>query len=822
MSEIFMNSLLQDVRYALRQLRKNPGFTLVAMLTLALGIGANTAIFTVVNGILLKPLPYASPDQLLMVWEKQLSDGSLGTVSPGNFYDWRQQSHSFEKMAAIDAYPDFILNGTGEPQRLAGAAVSSDFFSLFGTHMLLGRDFLADEDRPGNNQVVVLSYASWQRYFGGRLDIVGHPLTLNNTAYTVVGVLPRGFSFVSKAADFQSRNQFDLWTPLALASPPPAWQRGTHPLHVFARLKAGVPLQQAQTDLNQIAANLQLLYPAEDKERGIAAIPMRQHVIADVRVALFALLATVGMVLLIACANITNLLLGRAETRRQEIAVRVALGASRKRIARQLITESMVLAGGGALLAVFLVVLSVPTLVRYLPADLPRTSEITVDWRVLIFTTAVSLVTGVVFGLVPLFHSRRVSANDELKQGGRGFASGKSGLRGSLIVGQVAISLVLLVGAGLMTKSFWMLLRVSPGFHTDHILTAQLSLPPRYSDGDGYGTGKHHRTSVFLRNLDEKIQQIPGVQSAGFAAYLPLSGRDNSWSFTIEGRPPQPAGVFDNANYRPVSARYFDTIGISILRGRGFDAHDSEDSPPVVIINQSMARMFWQGADPIGQRIHIDAVQRTIVGMVGDVLHQGLDIKPEPEMYIPYEQAPNIEARPTIILRTSIEPGILTSELRKAVSDVDAGVPMDHVETMEQIVSGSLGQSRFRTIVLLMFALLALFVASTGLYGVISYLVTQRVREFGIRMALGASRLAVLRLVLGQSASLVGIGICLGLCGAALLSRTITSLLYGVSPFDIATLASMSILLVSVALVASYVPARRAARIEPMVALRYE
>jgi putative ABC transport system permease protein len=820
---VSLDTLMQDIRYALRTLVKNRAFSTVAILTLALGIGANTTIFTVVNGVLLRPLPYPDPDRLLMLFERQLSSGTLGTVAPANFFDWREQSHSFDRMAAIDPYPDFILNGAGEAKRLAGAAVSSDFFPLLGVRMALGRNFLAEEDRPGQNQVVVLSYSTWVRNFGARPDIVGRQLALNNTGYIVVGVLPRDFSLVSRASDFQSRNQFDVWTPLALPSPPEAWQRGTHPLCVFARLKPRVPIEQAQADLNRIAGNLQRLYPADDKEAGIAAVPMSQHVVANVRAALFTLLAAVGMVLLIACANVANLLLTRAATRQKEITLRVALGASRRRLAQQLLTESMVLAAIGGVLGFACAFLSVPALVHHLPTDLPRTSEIAVDGRVLAFTSLISLITGIVFGMVPLFQSRRVSANDSLKQSGRGVAQGQSRLRSALIVGQVAVALVLLTGAGLMTRSFWNLLRVAPGFRTEHILTARLSLPPQYTDGYKFGTGLHRRISAFQQQLLERVRAIPGVQAAAFTAYLPLSGRDNSWSFYIEGRPAKPVGVFDLTNYRPVSSGYFETIGIPVERGRSFNLTDDEDHPLVVIVNQSMARTFWGQQNPVGQRLRFgDSKPRTIVGIVGDVHHEALGSKPTPEMYVPYSQVPNVEARPTIVLRTSVEPSSLTGALRKAVSEVDSNVPMDHIETMQQIVSGSVGQSRFRTAVLAMFALLALFVASIGLYGVMSYLVSQRKREFGIRIAVGASHGAVLRLVLGHAAKLVSIGICVGLVGAALLARLIASLLFGVAPFDAATLASVSVLLAVVALVASFIPAQRAAQADPMESLRYE
>jgi predicted permease len=820
---VSMDTLIQDLRYALRTLTRNPAFSSVVVLTLALGIGANTVIFSVVNGVLLKPLPYPDPDRVLMLWETHLSNSNLGTVAPANFFDWREQNRSFEKMAAIDPYPDFILNGPDEAKRLAGAAVSHDFFSVLGVRMALGRDFLAEEDRQGNNHVVILSYSTWLHSFGGRADVVGRPIALNNAAYTIIGVLPRDFSFVSKASDFQSRNHFDLWTPLALASPPPEWQRGTHPLLVFGRLKPGVSMQQAQADLNQIAANLERLYPAHDKQQGITAVQLGQHVVAGTRMALLTLLAAVGMVLIIACANIANLLLSRAATRRKEIAVRVALGASRKRIARQLLTENLVLAVVGGMLGLAFVLLSMSALTRHLPADLPRTSEIEMDWRVLIFTGLLTLVTGVLFGLVPLHQTRQISANDSLKQGDRAVVADQSRLRSALIVGQVAIALVLLTGAGLMTKSLWMLLRISPGFQTEHILTARLSLPPQYTNGYAFGTGKHRRISQFQRELLERVHGIPGVQSAAFAAYLPLGGTNNSWAFDIDGRPAKPTGVFDVTNYRPVSAGYFETIGIPVQQGRGFDPGDNEDSPLVVVINTSMARTYWNRQNPVGQRVRFsDHEWRTVVGVTGDVHHEGLGTKPEPEMYIPYAQVPNVEARPLIVLRTSIEPASVTSALRKAVSEVDANIPMDQVETMKQIVYGSVGQSRFRTAVLVMFGLLSLFVASIGLYGVMSYSVSQRTREFGIRMAIGSSRGAVLRLVFGEAVKLVSVGVGLGLAGAVLLTRLIANLLYGVAPFDATTLASGSILLAGVALVASYVPARRAANLNPIDSLRYE
>jgi len=807
-----LETFLQDVRYAIRSLRKNPSFAAIAILTLALGIGANTTIFSVVNGVLLKPLPYPNPGRLITLWETHPVWGRFLSVAPANFYDWREQNRSFDKMAALNAYPDYILTGTGEPHRLTGADVTADFFPLLGVKMALGRGFQAAEDHA-----VVLSYSTWERYFGARPEIVGTQVRLNDQSFTVVGVLPRDFSLVSKPSDFQARGQFDVWTNLGLNSPPEAWLRGTHPLNVFGRLKPGVPLQQAQADLDRIAANLRHLYPDDNKDKGIVAIPMEEHAVANVRTALFTLLAAVAMVLLIACANIANLLLTRAAARQKEMALRAALGASRRRLAQQLLTESAVLASVGALLGLALTLWSVPALVRHLPADLPRASGISVDGPVLAFTTLIALATGILFGLVPLVQSRDVRLN------ARGVSSGQSRLRSALIVGQVSLALVLLAGAGLMTRSLRALLQVSPGFRTGNILTARLSLPRRYANGYKFGTGAHRQISVFQRALADRVRAIPGVESLGFTSHLPLAGTNNDWSFFIEGRPPKPPGVFDSTDYRPVTAGYFETIGIPIKSGRSFEARDDEDHALVVIVNEAMARQFWPGENPVGQRLKFgDENWRTIVGIAGDVHHEGLAIAPVPEMYIPWGQVPNVEVRPILVVRSLIDPASLTSAVRKAVAEVDRGVPMDHVATMQQIVSGSVSESRFRTTAIALFALLALFVASIGLYGVMSYLVSQRTREFGIRMAVGATRGAVLRQVLQQGAKLAAIGVAIGLAAAALFGRLIASLLYRVKPLDAPTLVGVSILLAAVALLASYIPARRAANADPMDSLRYE
>lgn len=807
----WLETIWQDLRYAMRMLRKNPAFTAAVVLTLALGIGANTAIFSVCNAVLLKPLPYSNPDRIVMLWEQQ--KGELGPVAPANFVDWREQARSFREVAAIQ-FPNFILTGKGEPARLRGAAVSASFFSLFGIRFTLGRNFLEEEDQPGRDHVVILSYRTWRERFGAQPDIAGKPVTLNDTSYTVVGVLPPDFQFASKASDFQAQNQFDVWVPLALKLG--KHSRGTHPLRVFARLKPGVALSQAQADLNVVAANLARLYPENNREKGITAVPLGEQITTNVQPALAALLGAVGLLLLIACANVANLLLSRAAVRQKELAVRLALGANRRRLAQQLLTESVLLASLGGIGGFFFALAVISALLSRLPADLSRASGIAVDVPMLVFTGLISLSTGFLFGLAPLFQARKVSANESLKQNARVAGGRQSHMRNSLVIAQISIAMVLLIGAGLMAKSFWNLLQVSPGFRTEHILTARVTLPAsRYPDA--------WRIAAFQRELLEHLQNTPGVQSAGLTAYLPFSGTDNAWAFRIEGRPPLPVGVYNMTKYRPVSPAYFETIGIPLLHGRGFTLADNEDAPLVVVINESMARTYWDQQNPVGQRLRFGGeTWRTIVGVVGDVRHESLDGETKPEMYVPFTQIPGREDRPTIVVRTTIGPAAMTATLRKTVYGIDAALPLDQVETMEQLVSASVGQPRFRTVLLALFSILALVIASIGIYGVMNYLVIQRTQEFGIRMAIGATGGDVLWLVLSKAAILIFTGLVLGLLGSVMLTRLIASLLYGVTPLDLVTFIVVSLLLCAIAFLASYLPARRASRVDPMVALRYE
>lgn len=805
---VSIDAFWRDLRYGWRTLLRNPSFAGTVILTLALGIGATTAIFSVYDAVLLKPPPYVEPQRVVMLWERRAS-GELSGVAPANFVDWRTQSRSFSEMAAISR-SQFVLTGRGEPARLEGAAVSSNFFRLLGVRMFLGRDFRAEDDQPGSEHVAVLTYDAWQRHFAGNVGVLGSGISLNDLRYTVIGVLGPEFELATSGTEDQPQ----VWAPLSLNLN--KLQRGTHPLRVLARLNPGVTLDQARAEADVVAANLASQYPADNKGKRIAAVPLVLQATQSYRTALTTLLGGVGLLLLIACANAANLLLSRSAGRQREMAVRLALGASRRRLGQQLLTESVLLSGLGGAAGLILALVLVRSLARYLPPDLPGVSRLGIDLRVMSFTAAISLGTGVLFGLAPLARTLRENANEALKQGARMAGAAHSRLRSSLVVLQIGVSLVLLTGAALTAKSLWTLLQVPPGFRIEHILTARISLP-----ASRYPTPR--RIAAFQDSLLGKVRNMPGVQSAGLTAYLPLSGADNAWAVTIIGRPPLPIGVYNMPQYRPVSPGYFETIGIPLRQGRSFTSADTEDSPLVVVINESMAHRWWGRDNPVGQRLRYGGpMPRTIVGVVGDVHHEGLDTDARPEMYVPFSQVPNTERRPALVVRAAVDSAATAAAIRRSVSEVDRALPVDQIETMQQLVATSVGQPRFRTILLAVFSCLALIIASVGIYGVMSYLVSQRTREFGIRVALGATERDVRSLVLRQAGMLIGAGLAVGLLGSAAFARLIRGLLHGVAAIDPTAFVAASMTLAGVAFLASYIPARRATKVDPQKSLRCE
>jgi predicted permease len=800
--------LWQDLRYGARMFIRKPGFTLVAVITLALGIGANTAIFSVVNAVLLNPLPYPEPDRLVQVWEHyRPANEPLYSVAPINFLGWKEPNQAIEQIAAVD-FPSFNLTGDGDPERIRAARVSPGLFPLLGVGAIAGRTFGPEEEQFGQHQVVMVSHGLWLRRFGSDAGLVGRTLTLNDMSYTVVGILPADFHFLAK--------EIELLTPMAFDSRD-AGQRGTHSLRVFARLKPGVTLTQAQTEMDQVIQRVEQENPNSNTGKGVTLVPLREQLVGETRRALLILLGAVAFMLLIACANVANLLLARAATRQKEIALRRALGAGRLRIVRQLVTESGLLSALGGIAGLALAYWGVRLLVAYSPEDIPRLYEIGVDGRVLGFTIAISLATGLVFGLAPAVAASKTELNEVLKEGGRQAGGGARERRfqQAMVVGAVAVALVLLVGAGLMIQSFWRLQRVDPGFQAENLLAAELSLPPsRYRDGK--------QISSFHRRLLERVGALPGVRSVGGAAFLPLGGRSNEWSFEIEGRPPQPPGQRLTAGWRPVTANYFHTMGIPLITGRHFTEHDDETAPGAAIINETAARVFWAGEDPLGQRFILAKRTYSIVGVVKDVKHFRLDGEAVTEMYFPYSQLPIPWRLMTVVVRTESAPDELAAAVRAAVLEIDKDQPVYNVRTVESLLDKSVSRSRFYLLLMSAFAALALVMACLGLYGVMSYAVTQRTHEIGIRLAMGAQPRDVLRSVGGRGLMLALSGVGVGLIAAFGLTRVMTTLLYDVSPTDTLTFAAIALLLIAVALLACYLPARRATKVDPMIALRYE
>jgi putative ABC transport system permease protein len=799
-----MQTLIQDLRYGARMWRKQPGFTLIVVLTLGLGIGATTAMFSVINTVLLKRLPYPNAEKLVVIWDK-LRRVDQVELSPKELVDFRERSRTFAQIGAGEIV-NLNLTGGGEPLRVEGYAATENLFSTLGTSPLLGRTFTAEEDRT-NARVAVLSYTLWQNQFAGQAEVIGQNVLLDGKGYTVIGVMPQEFQF---PPPISNRTPGDLFVPRSIET---ETNRDSHNLVAVGLLNPGATYEQARAEFEGIAKQRQQDDPRS--QVGVNLVPLQAAVGRQVKSSLLILAGAVGFVLLIACANVANLLLASAATRRKEIAVRLALGANRGRIVRQSLTESLMLAvlGGGAGL---LIAVWAGEVVRLLGASqLPRADQITIDGRVLAFSLLVSLLTGLIFGLAPALQASRADLNATLKEGGRGIQGGQQRLRSALVVTEVALSLVLLVGAGLMIKSFWRLLNVEPGFDPNNLLNVELSLP-----NSKYATDAQR--SAFYQSVLDQVAALPGVQAAALVNHPPYSGRRGVTIFNIEGRP-EPKGIDDTplADFRVVSPDYFRTLNIPVLQGRAFTASDAQGAPLVALINQAFANKFWANENPLGRRLSLGGEQwATIVGIAGDIRQSGLDEEAAPHVYTSFLQLPRM--RTGLLIRTTVEPLSLAGAVRQQIQAVDREQPIYNVTTMEAQIAKSVSARKLNLWLLGSFAALALLLAAVGIYGVISYSVTQRTHEIGIRMALGAQARDVWRLVVRQGLALALIGVALGLAGAVALTRVLASLLFEVKATDPTTFALVPLALLAVALLACSVPARRAARVDPLLALRNE
>ncbi|HEU0180066.1 MAG TPA: ABC transporter permease [Blastocatellia bacterium] len=809
-----MRTLLQDLRYGARMLWKSPGFTLVAVITLAIGIGANTAIFSVIDALMLRPLPFREPDKLFQVWESNVKLGqNQGDASYPNFVDWRDRNQVFEQIA-IYSDSTFNLAGAAEPERTEGAIVSPAFFPLLGVKPMLGRVFLPEEDHPNKVFSVVMSERLWRRRFNSDPQIIGRTISLDTESFTVVGVVPN----ISDLAGLP--NDTDVWIPISHGYG--FDNRRGHGYLVMARLKPGVTREQAQAEMDRIAGALAMQYPDSNTDRGVRLVPLQEQIVGDFKLALLALLGAVLFVLLIASANVANMLLARAAGRQKEISIRAALGAGRLRLIRQLIAESLVLAGLGGAAGSLLAVWGVYLLVAFGPAELPRAGEVAVDMRALGFTFAVSLLTGIIFGLAPALQASRPDLNETLKEGVRG-ATGGAGhrrVRSLLVVSEIALSLALLVGAGLLMRSFLKLQAVAPGFNPNNMLTMRVSL-------EGRNYEKAESRIAFYNQLLDRIKALPGVQSVGARYHIPLVPADNyaNLAFAIEGRLSDPANR-PTAYYNTVSPDLFRTMEIPVSKGRPFNEHDDLKAQKVIIINETLARRYFPGEDPIGKRMTLNDENpkeedwATIVGVVKDTKPLALEGKPAPEMYLPFAQRPARSM--ALMIRTTNKPEGVAAAVRRNVLALDRNQLAYGLRTFEGVMSEAVATPRFRASLLGVFAAVALILAMVGVYGVMSYAVTQRTREIGIRMALGAEPRDALKMVLRQGAKLAAAGVAIGSVAAAALTWLIEGLLFDLRAADPVTFATAPLLLAGAALLACYLPARRATKVDPMVALRCE
>jgi putative ABC transport system permease protein len=822
----WLDSVFQDFRYAARTLRKNPGFSAIAILTLALGIGASTAVFSLVNAVLLKPLPYPNSQQIVFPWRQPPAGLHVGynemPWGRPDFLFFAHESKSFQSVGAFKS-DSFNLTGSGDAARLDGLRASAGFFPSLGISPIMGRTFSAEEDQIGHEHEVVLSYRLWRDRFGGDTQILGRALQLNSESYTVIGVMPQGFVF-PRAEEmpngFPFPRETQLWVPLALV-PGPIIPGEDSELAVMGRLQPGITPAQAQSEMNVMSKRLEDFLPGGKGWFSILVTSMQRQIAGDMRRPLLLILGAVGVVLLIACSNVAGLLLSRSLARRKEFTLRAALGAGKWRLMRQVLTESLVLAGIGGIGGVLIAKVAVHFVKFFAPPNIPRLDEVSLDIRVVSFALAITFVTGILFGLAPTIAGSRDNLVESLKEGGQRSGSSPAGakLRNGLLISEVALALVLVISAGLLTRTFFHLLSVDPGFSPTRVLTFELTLPAtKYTD-------QPQIVALYQRTL-QSIRSLPGVESAGITAITPLAGATESTTIRLPDHPSQDPKAPAFSNYTMVSPGYFAAAGTPLLRGRDFLDSDTADSLPVAIISSAMAKKYWPGEDAIGKQVAPTSKkypEATIIGIVADVKRLSLREDPPPEMYVPYNQKvwPSLLTMDALV-RTKVDPPSLTDTVRGALRSVDADLPLAKIATLNTIVDDSMTLPRFAMVVLGSFAALALLLASVGMYGVISYFVAQRTREIGVRVALGAQRRDVFGMVLGQGARLAAIGIALGLLAALAAARMMVSFLYGVQPIDPLTFAALPFLLLCIALLACYLPARRAMRVDPMVALHHE